>query len=336
MVPAPELPNILGINPPKTNNCDLKTTGWELELGWNDRLRNGFGYGAKFLLSDAKTVIASYPSNTTNSIWSYVSGREIGEIWGYETIGIAKTQAEMDAHLATVGGQSFGSEWSAGDIMYKDLDGNPGITEGAGTIEDHGDLKVIGNNTPRFQFGLDFSADYKGFDVRVFFQGVMKRDYMHSQYSNLFWGAVESEWWSAGLKEHADYFRAEATGLNGEIPANLDSYYPRALFGWSSNGPGKNHKAQTRYMQDASYIRLKNLQIGYTLPTVWTRNIGISKTRLFVSGENLWTGTSLSKLFDPETINGGNTDSGADNAIRSNGNAYPLSQTWSFGLNVTF
>jgi len=334
--PAPELPNILGISPPKTNNCDLKTVGWELEIGWNDRLHNGLGYGAKFLLSDAKTTIESYPSNTTNSIWSYVAGRETGEIWGYETVGIAKTQAEMDAHLESVGGQSFGSEWGAGDIMYKDLDGKPGITEGAGTIEDHGDLKVIGNNTPRFQFGFDLSADYKGFDIRVFLQGAMKRDYMHSQYSNLFWGAVESEWWSAGLKEHADYFRAEASGLNGEIPANLDAYYPRALFGWSSNGPGKNHKSQTRYMQDASYIRLKNLQIGYTLPAVWTKNIAISKARLFVSGENLWTGSDLSKLFDPETINGGNTDSAADNAIRSNGNAYPLSQTWSFGINVTF
>ena len=334
--PAPELPNILGISPPRTNNCDLKTSGWELEISWNDRLKNGLRYGAKFLLSDAKTTIESYPSNTTNSIWSYVAGREIGEIWGYETVGIAKTQAEMDAHLAAVGGQPFGSEWNAGDIMYRDLDGNPGITEGAGTVEDHGDLKVIGNNTPRYQFGIDLTADWKGFDVRVFFQGVMKRDYMHSQYSNLFWVAVESEWWSAGLKEHADYFRAEATGLNREIPANPDSYYPRALFGWGSNGPGKNHKAQTRYMQDASYIRLKNLQIGYTLPAVWTKKIGINKTRIFVSGENLWTGTKLSKLFDPETINGGNTDSGADNAIRSNGNAYPLSQTWSFGINVTF
>jgi len=334
--PAPELPNILGISPPKTNNCDLKTAGWEFQIGWDDRLKNGLGYGVKFLLSDAKTTIESYPSNTTNSIWSYVEGREIGEIWGYETVGIAKTQEEMDTHLESVGGQSFGSEWSAGDIMYKNLDSKPGITEGAGTIEDHGDLKVIGNNTPRYQFGIDLSADYKGIDLRIFLQGVMKRDYMYSQYSNLFWGAVESEWWSTGLKEHADYFRAEASGLNGEIPANLDSYYPRVLFGWSSNGPGKNHKSQTRYMQDASYIRLKNLQIGYTLPAKWTKNIAISKARLFVSGENLWTGTKLSKLYDPETLNGGNTDSAADNAVKSNGNAYPLSKTWSFGINVTF
>jgi len=81
---------------------------------------------------------------------------------------------------------------------------------------------------------------------------------------------------------------------------------------------------------------LKNLQIGYTLPAVWTQHVAVSKARLFISAENLWTGTKLSDLFDPETLDGGNTDSGANNAIKSNGNAYPLSQTWSFGLNVTF
>lgn len=87
---------------------------------------------------------------------------------------------------------------------------------------------------------------------------------------------------------------------------------------------GKNQQTQTRYLQDASYIRLKNLQIGYTLPVAWTQKVGLNKCRLFVSGENLWTGTSLSSLFDPETISGGN-----------GGNAYPLSRTWSFGLSLT-
>jgi len=81
---------------------------------------------------------------------------------------------------------------------------------------------------------------------------------------------------------------------------------------------------------------LKNLQIGYTLPAVWTKRNGISKARIFVSGDNLWTGTNLSKLFDPETLDGGNTSSDANSSIKSNGNAYPLSQTWSFGINVTF
>ena len=84
------------------------------------------------------------------------------------------------AHLNKVGGQSaIGSGvWTAGDIMYAEQDGKPGITKGAQTVEDHGDLKVIGNNTPRYHFGLDLNANYKGFDVRLFFQGVMKRDYL--------------------------------------------------------------------------------------------------------------------------------------------------------------
>ncbi len=325
--PAPELPNTLGIGAPKTNNCDLKTAGWELEVAWKDRLDNGLGYGIKFMLSDAQTTIESYPSNTTNSIWSYNAGRKTGEIWGFETIGIAKTKEEMDAHLEKVGGQPLGSEWNAGDIMYADLDGKPGITKGAETLEDHGDLKVIGNNTPRYNFGIDLTADWKGFDIRAFFQGVMKRDVWNG--TNMFFGVKADIWWSAGFEEHGDYFRAEDIGLVDRIiPANLDSYYPRPLF-----RSGMNQETQTRYLQDASYIRLKNLQIGYSLPSSLIRKISISNCRIFISGENVWTGTSLKKLFDPETITGGGNS--GHWATNGGGNAYPLSRTWSFGINVT-
>ncbi len=329
--PSVEMPEVLGVKPPKTNNCDLKTKGWELSLGWQDRTKFGLGYGVKLNVADARTYIDSYPGNPTNGISTYIAGREINEIWGFETVGIAKTDAEMQAHLEKVGGQPLGTEWGAGDIMYADLDGKTGITKGAQTLEDHGDLKVIGNSTPRYHFGIDMNANYKGFDVRLFFQGVMKRDYW--QGSNMFWGvhAGGGMWWSTGLKEHQDYFRAEAIGLAGhEIEANLDSYYPRPT--WSS---GKNQETQTRYLQDASYIRLKNFQLGYTLPNSMTNKVGLSNLRIFVSGENLWTGTSLSKLFDPETINGGDTASGANSTIRSGGNSYPLSKTWSVGLSVT-
>ncbi len=329
--PSVELPATLGIASPKTNNCDLKTRGWELTLGWQDQLKSGFGYGVKFNLADARTYIDSYPGNPTNSINTYIAGREIGEIWGFETVGIAQTDAEMQEHLAKVGGQgALGNTWTAGDIMYADLDGKPGITKGAQTLEDHGDLKVIGNNTPRFQFGLDLNANYKGFDVRLFFQGVMKRDYW--QGSNMFWGVGQwGMWWSMGLKEHEDYFRSESIGLPGhEIAANTNSYYARPRF-----DSDQNHETQTRYLQDASYIRLKNFQLGYTLPNALTRKIGINNCRIFVSGENLWTGTKLSKLFDPETINGGNTDTNGSAPIKSGGNSYPLSKTWSVGLSVS-
>ena len=329
--PSVELPATLGIAAPKTNNCDLKTKGWELTIGWQDRTKFGLGYGVKFNVSDARTYIESYPGNPTNSISSYVAGREIGEIWGFETVGIAKTDAEMQAHLAKVGGQPLGSEWTAGDIMYADLDGKPGITKGSQTVNDHGDLKVIGNNTPRYHFGLDLNANFKGFDVRALFQGVMKRDYW--QGSNMFWGADATwgMWWSTGLKEHQDYFRSEAIGLAGhEIAPNTDSYYPRPIFNTT-----KNQEVQTRYMQNAAYIRLKNLQIGYTIPASLVRKAGITNCRVFVSGENLWTGTNLTKLFDPETLNGGNTNSNAAAPIKSGGNAYPLLKTWSVGLSVS-
>lgn len=328
--PSQELPAVLGIGTPKTNNCDLKTKGWELTIGWQDRTKFGMGYGIKFNVADARTYIDRYPGNPTNSISTYIAGREIGEIWGFETVGIAKTDAEMQNHLTNVGGQSaIGNNWTAGDIMYADLDGQPGITKGAQTLEDHGDLKVIGNNTPRYHFGLNLNANYKGFDVRFFFQGVMKRDFW--QDSNMFWGVRDNMWWSAGLKEHGDYFRSEEIGLEGhKIAANLDSYYPRPIF-----NDRKNQEQQTRYLQNAAYIRLKNFQLGYTIPASITRKIGISNCRVYVSGENLWTGTKLSKLFDPETVDGGNTDSSANEAIKSGGNAYPLSKTWSFGISVS-
>lgn len=333
--PATELPAILGTKVPSTNNCDLQTRGWELSIAWRDRLKNGLRYGVSFSLSDQNTYIDSYPSNDTQSIDSYLPGYKDGLIWGYETIGIAKSQEEMDAHLASLphGGQSeVGSQWAAGDIMYKDLNGDGKISEGSRTLGDHGDLKILGDTYSHYFFGIDLTADYKGFDFRAFFQGVMKHDYWGTNnFTGMLFGARGgySMWHTRGLKQHEDYFREEAIGLDGhQIPANLDSYYPRPIFSSSSNGwsyGAKNQKVQSRYVQDASYIRLKNLQLGYTLPSTLTRKFSVERCRIFVSGENLWTGTGLTKLFDPETISGGN-----------GGNAYPLSSTWSFGVSITF
>lgn len=333
--PAPEMPSILGVGVPKANNTDLTDKGFELQIEWRDKLKNGLNYGLKFTLADYKTVIDRYP-NLTGNLGTYIAGQPIGQIWGYETVGIAKTQGEMDEHLASLtnGGQdALGSQWQAGDIMYKDINNDGVINSGSNTLEDHGDLKVIGNTSPRYQFGFELTADWKGFDIRAFFQGVMQRDYWNGNY--FFWGAYgggdkqvneggSGMWWSTGFTEHYDYFRDENTlsvqnGVNG---VNLDSYYPRPLFNSS-----KNNYRQTNYLQDASYIRLKNLQLGYSLPTSLTKKLHISKLRVFASGENLWTGTKLTKLFDPETIDGG---------WASSGNVYPLSQVLSLGVNVNF
>lgn len=345
--PAPELPATLGISAPQTNNCDLKTRGWELSLSWKDRLNNGLSYGITLSLSDQDTYIDSYPSNKTRTLswgetntginWAYISGQKMNTIWGFQTVGIAKTQAEMDNHLASLpnGGQSaIGTQWGAGDIMYKDVNGDGKITIGSNTLDDHGDLVVLGDENPHYFFGADLTASWKGFDFRAFFQGVLKHDFWPGGDSQsgsgaaggYFWGVVgnKSIWYMRGFKQHGDYFRDEAIGLDGhQIPANVDAYFPRPLLDVGDGG--KNQRVQSRYLQNAAYVRLKNLQIGYTLPSKWMSKVGVSKCRLFVSGENLFTITSLFDVYDPETSAGG-----------VGGNVYPLSRTWSCGLSLTF
>lgn len=319
--PAPLLPSILGTAVPTTNNTDLKTYGFEFDLKWQDRLANGFGYNIHFVLSDSQTKIEKYPNpngnlgNADNII--YHAGQSIGEIWGYTSIGIAKTQQEMHAHLATLpdGGQNaVGTNWSAGDIMYKDLNGDHKIDNGANTTKDHGDLSIIGNSTPRYSVGLDFSADWKGFDFRTFFQGILKRDFFQNSY--YFWGASgRGVWWSTGLVQQQDYFRDDPANPLG---VNPNAYYPRPLFS------DKNQQIQTRYLQNAAYLRLKTLQIGYTIPVEISKKAFIQKIRIYFSGENILTFTHMSSIFDPETIDGG-----------WGGNIYPISKVYSVGVSIS-
>lgn len=310
--PAIELPADLGTAVPLANNTDLLTWGFEFEIGWRDHLKNGFGYSAKLTLSDSQTKILRY-SNPTNSLTTYREGQMLGEIWGYTTIGIAKTQEEMDNYLATLpnGGQSaIGNNWSAGDIMYKDINGDGKIDWGENTSKKPGDVSIIGNSTPRYSFGLDLSADFKGFDLKAFFQGILKRDIFQNSY--YFWGidGGRGKWFSTGFVEHEDYFSTD----------NLDAYYPRPLF-----GTVKNQQVQTRYLLDGRYIRLKNLQLGYSLSTSLLRKVHIVNARLYISGENILTLTKMTKIFDPETVYGG-----------YGGSVYPLSKVYSCGISVTF
>lgn len=319
---APELPSILGTAVPVTNNTDLRTKGWEVSIGWNDMI-NDFSYGAKFNLSDARTFITRYPNNPTKSISTYIEGREINEIWGYTTKGLARTDEQMAEHLQSLpnGGQdALGSDWRAGDVMYADVNGDGKISSGSGRLGDTGDITLIGNSTPRFLFGLDLYASWKGFDIRMFFQGVMKRDYWQGS-GYLFGANSRGMWNSFGIEEVHDYFRDENTWSvkEGYQTANVDAYLPRPLYN------DKNVQTQTGYLQNAAYIRLKNMQIGYTLPKSVVSKIGIQDLRIYFSGENLWTGTSLAKQFDPETISSG-----------VGGIGYPLSRTLSCGLNVSF
>ena len=303
---APNLPGILGATPPNMNNADLKSYGWELELSWRDRIQD-FNYGVRLTLDDNQEKITRY-YNPTGNLGTYYDGRMVGEIWGYTTVGIAQSQEEMDKHLEN-NKPNWGTGWAAGDVMFADLNGDGIVSNGSNTLEDHGDITIIGNNKPRYKFGLTLDGAWKGIDFSVFFQGVLKRDYMLS--GPYFWGANGGQWQSTCFVEHLDYW----------TPENTDAYYPRPDF--SST---KNQQTQTGYLQNAAYLRVKNAQIGYTLPKVWTKKAGMESVRIYVSGDNLLTFSDMISVFDPETLGGDWGD----------GKLYPLQRTISVGINVNF
>ena len=329
--PAEEISPIVGASAPKLNNTALRTKGWELQVNWQDRIGQ-IGYHVAFNLSDAQTEVTEYPNpdktfftkdSDGNTVDNYWKGKKLGEIWGFKTVGMAKTDQEIQDYIA-IHDQSrlpnIGNNiWKAGYIMYANLDDDPAIEKGT-SANDPKDLCIIGNSTPRYRFGITLGADYKGFDISLMFQGVAKRDIWvggdektATSKGMIFWGVNGGQWDSTGYEEHWDFFRPEGD----ELGANLNAYYPRPII-----GSKQNQQVQSRYLQNAAYIRLKNLQIGYTLPKALTQKISLQKVRVFFSGDNLWTGSKMSKNFDPELL-------------YQIGMTYPLSYTLSCGVNIT-
>lgn len=309
--PAP-LPFTLGVGQPQVNNATLVSKGWEAELKWRDQIGK-VNYGLRLVLSDDIQTVTQY-YNPTGTLSTWYSGRRMGEFWGYTTRGIAKTNDEMNEHLKS-NQPAWGNNWQAGDIMYKDLNGDGKVNGGASTLADHGDLRKLGYNVPRYKFGFNADVTWRDIDFSFFLQGIGRRDWFdNSPYSV---GATShGQWQSVGFKEHWDFFRPEGDP-NG---ANLNARFPRPLF---SQG-GKNMQTQSRYVVNAAYLRIKNIQLGYTLPASLSKKIGISRMRVYTSADNLVTFTKLPKIFDPEATGG---DWGP-------GKIYPLQRTISFGLNV--
>ncbi|MDR0688313.1 MAG: SusC/RagA family TonB-linked outer membrane protein, partial [Prevotellaceae bacterium] len=307
--PAEELPAVLGVAAPSANNASLETNGFELTLGWRDQVRD-FTYSVRATLADARSVVKKYP-NEKKTIGTWYDGAVIGDIWGYVTEGYY-TQAEQDAGIDQERQARLGINWTAGDIKYQNLDDDPLITPGESTLDNPGDRKIIGNNTPRYSYGVTIEAAWKGFDVSMFFQGIGKRDYwMGATDVGNFWGMSNSEWQANLLTVHKDRW----------TPETPNGYFPKYYMTRAQNE--KNQVAQTKYLQDASYLRFKNLQVGYTLPKDLLSKVGVSKLRVYVSGENLATLTDFIETIDPEFLS-------------NRGLIYPLQRTWSVGLNLSF
>jgi TonB-linked SusC/RagA family outer membrane protein len=320
-----ELPGVFGANPPQTNAADLKTNGWELSLAWHDRFlvkNSPLNASVKFMISDSRATITKYDNPTKNfgkSGGNYYEGRRIGEIWGFKTDGYFKTQEEVDAlNQRDIGTDDVGYVFQVGDIKMKDLDGDNKITFGDNTVDNPGDRRIIGNSSARFPYSFELTADWKGFDVRAFFQGIGKRDWYPGSASIYFWG-VYAQPWTNVTKKNMDYWTEDRP----------NAYFPRVKAYAAEDAQMELAAAQTKYLQDASYLRMKNLTIGYTLPKLVLKKLQVSSLRFYFSAENLFTISNLDKGIDldPEIIDRYNGfDSGT----------YPMQQSYSFGVNLSF
>jgi TonB-linked SusC/RagA family outer membrane protein len=332
-----ELPAVLGAQEPSENAADLETKGWELSLRYRDHFEvfgSDLSFGTRFTLADSRTWITKF-DNPENFLNQYYEGQEIGEIWGLQFEGLFETEEEVANHAD----QSEIVPWGVLPVIpgwpkFRDTNGDGQITVGD-TVDEPGDISVIGNSQPRYRFGLNIDMAWRNFDFRAFFQGIGKRDYYPQHY--LFWGFYQQPY-EGGYEHLLDFYRAEDDPQSmmdqhsqayidaGLANANTNAKYP-VLQAWlmDVNTFGIGQVPNDGYMLDASYLRLKNLTIGYTLPRSLTAGIGIQDLRIYLSGENLAEWSEVSDFVDPETI--------TDDAY---GYRYPFQRRFSIGINVNF
>lgn len=348
IVAGPTVPDVFGASSPKGNYADMSTYGYELSLEWHDSFKlagKKLNYSIKGTLSDYYSVIDKYNnSNKTLSTYAnqslngnYYEGMRIGEIWGYVSNGLWQDQESIDA--AEAGAQAAGQKYYnplmqtsktyklyPGDIKFEDLNGNGYIDRGKNTVDDPGDRKIIGNEEPRYIYSFTLSADWNNIWFSAFFQGVGKQDWYPSNESSVFWGQY-----------NRPYNQMPSWHLNNYwTEDNPDAFLPRYTGYYSPFYRGSSN-ANTRYLMNVAYLRLKNLQIGYNLPEAWVKKVHLKKVGVYISGENLFTWSPLYKYTkDINVSNIGASDTDLTSSNSGDGYNYPMMKSVSLGLNITF
>ena len=209
-----------------------------------------------------------------------------------------------------------------GDVKFKDLDGNGVIDAGGSTLENPGDREIIGNSTSRYQFGGNLGVSWKGLDLNVLLQGVGKRDYWLAGAALFPFGAAGADgvFWPLYYNQ-TDYW--SAVSYDPQSPDYMVAKNPDAklfrVYGQDGNA-GSNARVSDKYIQNAAYLRVKNVTLSYSFPSSLLRKVALDQLRLYVSVENLATFTSLPKGYDPESLSW----------------SYPFYRTWSVGASITF
>ena len=322
------LPDVFGAESPKGNYADMTTKGWELTVSYQNKFKlasKPFNYEVRASLFDYTSKIDRF-NNQTKSLSDYYEGQTIGEIWGYKTDGLFQSESELEGYVNTVMQSSIDKVWRVGDLKLVDVNDNGKIDYGDNTLDNPGDKVIIGNSAPRYNYSISLKGDWNGVFVSAFFQGVGKQDWYPGAEST-FWGQYNRPYNSIP-SWHLNNFWTES---------NTTAYLPR--YSTYNSALGWNSIANDRYLQNVAHIRLKNMQIGYTLPSELTSKAQMNNVRIYLTGENLWSWSPLYKhtknSVDVFTATR-SQDSDLSSSNNGTGNAYPLLKTVSLGVSVTF
>lgn len=300
-------PSMLGADAPSTNSGHLSIRGWEVALGWRDQI-NDFSYSVRFNLSDARNqVVERVGSNLIKlGLNETPTDYPLNSFFGYEFDGIIQDEQELKDYIARFPNGGIPGDLSVGDAKYKDLDGDGKLSVLGDGKEGSGDVKYLGDKNPRYNFGMNLSAAYKGFDFSAFIQGVGRRTMFLEDVANK---PMAEAWFQSAAYWYGKTWTAERT----------DAQYPAIT---STSKRGYNYYYSTNTKHNVGYARLKNLQLGYTIPSSVTAKIGLQKLRVYFSGEDLFEIHNTPGGWDPEE----------DGKITS----YPFARNYSFGFNVVF
>jgi TonB-linked SusC/RagA family outer membrane protein len=332
--PGQPLPAVFGAAVPNGNNANLTTKGWEFAPKWSSQVTKDFGFSVGLSLSDNSAVITKfynpngvlpYPYNADPSTATFYKGEHIGEIWGFVTQGLFQSQQDITSHA----NQSYFVVSNSniilpGDVKFADINHLGVINNGQNTLANHGDLKVIGNTTARYFFGVNLGATWKRLSIGAFFQGVGHQNWWPGIESGDFWGQYNRPY------ENVPAYMMK----NVYSPTNPNAYFPLYRGYVALSGTRELAVTQTRYLQNAAYVRLKSLNISYNLPGHWYSAIKMTSAKIYFTGQNLFTLTPMHKYarnFDPEVIS-----SEPETASSGNGYDYPMQKMYTFGINLTF
>lgn len=332
LVTGNEIIRYVGIaSAPLENGGNMRTRGFEFQLDYNHAFSKDLAVYGTFTLSDAVSKITKW-NNNTGALQSWYEGKIVGEIWGFETDRYFTSDEDVASSPSQNKLTTGSFKYTAGDIKYKDLNGDNEINTGKGTIDDHGDLVRIGNGLPRFEYSFRLGGMFKGFDAEVLLQGVGKRDMWTT--SSLFIPNAAGAQMNI-FEDQLDYWTT----------SNTDARFPRpyinASFGSLAGLPGNsgcnNFAPQTKYLNNLAYLRIKNLTVGYTLPQKLTQKIFIEKFRVYFSAQNLFTFDHIGGKMDPELTGGWSSSfdiAGVD--MRYAGRAMPFNRQWTCGVQLSF